>query len=374
MIADAFGIVYTGEEAARLKELTHSRSVAATPFGGRYRCIDFIISNMVNSGISNIGVIAQKNYHSLMDHLGSGKEWDLDRKRDGLFMLPPYVTRDNVGLYRGTVEALKSIGGYIRRSTQRYVLFSGSYTIFNRPFGHMIEQHINSGADITIMFNDNDILEEYDQYEDLRLVIGPDGRIVDLELNPYRSQNQNKSCNVVLMEKNLLEYLVEEASAHGLYDFTRDVLQRNVRKLKLFGYHYSGFVARLNSPQAYFKSNIALLKSDVRADLFDDAHPIYTKVKDEVPAKYGPTADVKNSIVASGCIVEGEVRDSLLFRGVYVAKGAKLSNCIVMQGSQIHENASLDCAILDKTVVVKRGRKLHGHEKFPIAIRKGSII
>jgi glucose-1-phosphate adenylyltransferase len=154
MISNAFGIIYTGDNSLRLKDLTYSRSVAAVPFGGRYRCIDFILSSMVNSGFTNIGIIAQKNYHSLMDHLGYGKEWDLHRKRDGLFMLPPFVTRDNVGIYRGTVEALKSVAGYIRRSSQRYAFLSGSYTIFNTTFHDMMDQHIKTGADITILYNE----------------------------------------------------------------------------------------------------------------------------------------------------------------------------------------------------------------------------
>ncbi len=374
MISNAFGIIYTGDNSLRLKDLTYSRSVAAVPYGGRYRCIDFIMSCMVNSGMTNIGIIAQKNYHSLMDHLGSGKEWDLHRKRDGLFMLPPFVTRDNVGLYRGTVEALKSVSGYIRRSSQRYAFLSGSYTIFNTTFHDMLEQHIKTGADITIMYNDETAFDPEDQYEDLRLMVDSRGRVTDMEIDPYRPGSPHKSCDVVLMEKTLLEYLVEEASAHGQYDFQQDVLMRNVNKLKIYGYQYNGYVARLNSPNSFFAANMALLEQKVRMDLFNDEHPIYTKVKDEVPARYGPRAHAKNSIVADGCIIEGDIENCVLFRGVYVAEGAKLKNCIIMQAAQVQENSELSHVVLDKSVIVKRGRHLSGYESFPIITRKGSII
>ena len=375
MISNAFGIVYTGDnDSMRLKDLTYSRSVAAVPYGGRYRCIDFIMSSMVNSGLTNIGLITQKNYHSLMDHLGSGKEWDLDRKRDGLFLLPPFVTRDNVGLYRGTVEALKSVSGYIRRSTQRYVILSGSYTIFNTTFHEMLEQHVETGADITIMYNDVEGFDAESQYEDLRLSLDERSRITDMEYNPYRPSWPHKSCDVVLMEKDLLEYLVEEACAHGLYDFSQDILMRNIHKLRIHGYRYGGYVARLNSPNSFFAANMALLQKDVRQDLFNAEHPVYTKVKDEVPAKYGHRAVAKNSIVADGCVVEGEIENCVLFRGVYVAEGAKLKDCIVMQSAQVQENSELSYAVLDKSVIVKRGRRISGYESFPVILRKGSVV
>ena len=165
---DVFGLIYTGESSMQLRDLTYSRSVAAVPFAGRYRCIDFIMSNLVNTGISNVGIIAQKNYHSLMDHLGSGKEWELHRKRDGLFILPPFVTRDNTGIYRGTIDAYHSVMGYIRRSSQKYIIISGSHTVFNTTFDDMIAQHIRTGANITFMYNEVGIHHPDDQFNELR--------------------------------------------------------------------------------------------------------------------------------------------------------------------------------------------------------------
>ncbi len=375
MITNAFGIILTGDNNMQLKDLTFSRSVAAVPFGGRYRCVDFILSSMVNTGITNVGIVAQKNYHSLMDHLGSGKEWDLHRKRDGLFLLPPFVTKENTGLYRGSVEALKSISGYIRRCTQRYVVLAGSHIIFNMPFNDMLEQHIKSGADITVMYTQSDYHNPEDQFKDLRFDIDSvSGRILDMEYNAYRPKWKNQSCNVFIMEKSLLEYLIEEAVAHARYRFNRDILLRNVNTLKMYGYRYNGYVAKLNSLSSYFSQNMDLLNPEVRADLFCPEHPIYTKVKDEVPASYGPNAVAKNCVVADGCRIEGHIENSILFRGVHVAQGAVVKDCIVMQSAEIQENCHLDNVILDKSVLVKRGRNLVGMGSFPIILRKGSVV
>ena len=182
---DVFGLIYTGESSMQLRDLTYSRSVAAVPFAGRYRCIDFIMSNLVNTGISNVGIIAQKNYHSLMDHLGSGKEWELHRKRDGLFILPPFVTRDNTGIYRGTIDAYHSVMGYIRRSSQKYIIISGSHTVFNTTFHDMIAQHIRTGADITFMYNEVGIHHPDDQFNELRFNLAEDGRVTGVKATQY---------------------------------------------------------------------------------------------------------------------------------------------------------------------------------------------
>ena len=376
MNGNLFGLIYTGESNMQLRDLTYSRSIAAVPFGGRYRCIDFMLSAMVNTGITNVGIITQKNYHSLMDHLGSGKEWDLTRKRDGLFILPPFVTKENTGIYKGTVDALRSNLGYIRRSSQRYAVLTGSHTIYNTTYNAMLEQHIESGADITIMYNmepeERGIGE--DVFDDIRLLLDASGRVTDLEINPYRPQSSARSCDCFILEKTLLEYLVEEASSHANYDWIRDILLQKLSSLKIYGFRYDGYVARLNSLTSYFKHTMALLDSKVRNEMFSAEHPVYTKIKDEVPALYGPNAQVKNSIVADGCVIDGEVENCVLFRGVRVGKGAKLSNCILMQAVEAQTQCELDHVVLDKGVTVKRGRRLMGHESCPIILRKGTIV
>ena len=374
MTSNAFGLIYTGENNPRLRDLTLSRAVAAVPFGGRYRCIDFILSDLVNTGVTCVGLIAQKNYHSLMDHLGAGKEWDLHRKREGLFILPPFMTKENTGLYRGTIDALRSCLGYVRRCTQQYVILTGSHTIFNTTFDGMFEQHVRSGADITVLYNEETRFDPEEQSDDLRLLLEADGRVSAMELNPYRPRSELRSCDVMIMDKLLLEYLVEEAYSRGEYDFIRDVLLKKCGTLKIFGCRYDGYVARLDSVSAFFRHNMSLLDPAVRADLFNPAHPIYTKVKDEVSARYGADARVRNAMLADGCDINGAVENSILFRGVTVGRGSTVKDSIIMQGASIGSGCTLDHVVLDKGVTIRDGRTLIGYDSFPIILKKNTVV
>ena len=374
MIDNAFGLIVSDERTTRLKDLTLSRSTAAVPFGGRYRIIDFILSDMVNAGLTSVGLITEKNYHSLMDHLGSGKEWDLHRKRDGLFILPPFMTKDNAGVFRGAVDAIRSVIGYVRRTAEDYVILSWPRVVMNVDLVPMMEQHIATGADVTILYAEDGALQPEAQSQDLRLIMDEKGRVTDMELDAYRPRSVNRSCDVMILRKELLEYLVEEAFARGEYDFHRDILLKKYRTLNIMGYKYEGFLARVESIESYFTGYMALLNPDVQADLFNPRHPIYTKVKDEVAARYSVSAQVKNSLVADGCVIEGQVENSVLFRGVHVKPGARVFNSIIMQGAEIDENVLLDHVILDKGVKILPGRTLQGYDSFPIVIRKNQTV
>ena len=374
MISNAFGLIYTGENNALMRDLTISRAVAALPFGGRYRCIDFILSDLVNSGVTSVGLITQKNYHSLMDHLGAGKEWDLHRKREGLFMLPPFMTKENPGLYRGSVDAFRSCMGYVRRCPEQYVILTGSHTIFNSTFNDMLETHIALGADITILYNEVEAFSPDDQNLDLRLELDGNERITGLELDPYRPRTPYQGCDVLILDKLLLEYLVEEAYARGEYNFMRDVILKKCGTLKMYGYRYNGYVARLDSVNTYYKHNMAVLNADVRADLFNADHPIYTKVKDEVSTRYGESAVTRNSMMADGCAIQGTLENSILFRGVTIGKGSVVRDSILMQGVTIGANCVLDHVIIDKGSSVRDGRTLIGYDNFPIILKKNTIV
>lgn len=374
MLSNAFGLIYTGERNPHMRDLSISRAVAALPFGSRYRVIDFILSNLVHSGVTSVGVIAQQNYHSLMDHLGSGKEWDLHRKREGLFILPPYMTKDSTGVYRGSVDALRSVMAYVRRCPQQYCILSGTHIIFNTTFHDMVKQHEQTGADITIMYRRENHFIPEEENENLYLTMNQDGRVMDMEVDPYKPSSVYKSCDVMVMSKSLLEYLVEDAYSRGEYNFTRDVILKKFRSLKIYGWKYNGYVAELNSVNDYFKHNMALFKPDIRADLFNRERPIYTKVKDEFSARYGSDADVKNSLLADGCDVDAKIENSILFRGVKVEKGAVVRNSILMQGAKVSAGCVLDHVILDKGVVIHEGRNLCGYDGFPIVIKKNSEV
>ena len=375
MLRDTFGLIYAGEQNINLRELVYLRTVGALPVGGRYRAIDFILSNMVNSGIRNVGVIAQRSYHSLMDHLGSGKEWDLSRKNDGLFILPPFSSAENMGSYRGIVDAIKGVMSYISRSKQQYCVFSGSYTIYNMTFDDMVRYHLDTGADITMLYNEEESDDfRGERFNDVRLHLNDEGRLIDLEINAALSDSKKVGMDTYVIRKDLLEYLVEDCMSRGKYNFVSDLLMNNLNRLKIMGYKHGGYVGRLHSVASYYKLNMDFLNTDIQKDLFYGDNQIYTKIKDEVPAKYAKTSNVKNSLVANGCIIEGEVENSVLFRGVYVGKGTKIKNSIIMQNSEVYNNSDLEYVILDKSVNIRQGRRLIGDEVFPVIIRKGAIV
>ena len=375
MNQEAFGLIFTGESNPLMRDLVLSRAVAAVPFGGRYRCIDFVLSNLVNTGIRNVGLIVQKNYHSLMDHLGTGKEWDLNRKRDGLFLLPPFSTKDNTGVYRGDIDAFHSIMQYVRRSSQKTLILCGSHTVFNTTFDAILKQHKETGADITIMYNEDPRFFPEEQNRDLRLLLDEDGMTVNgLEWNPRTPGSNYRSCEINVINKDLFEDLVEEAYSRGMVDFVREVMLPRAKDLKVMGWRYDGYVARIDSINTYFMHNMELLNATAAKDLYNMRHPIYTKVKDEIASQYGEHANVKNVLMADGCLIDGAVENSIVFRGVTVERGAVVKNSILMQGVAVRSGAVLDHVILDKNVTVNAGRQLTGYEGIPLVFRKNLTI
>ncbi len=375
MNQEAFGLIFTGESNPYMRDLVLSRAVAAVPFGGRYRCIDFPLSNLVNTGIRNVGLIVQRNYHSLMDHLGTGKEWDLNRKRDGLFLLPPFSTKDNTGVYRGDIDAFHSVMQYVRRSSQKYLILCGSHIVFNTTFDAILKQHRETGADMTIMYNEDPRYFPEEQNRDLRLLLDDDGKTVNaLEWNPRNPRSNYRSCEVIVIDKELFEDLVEEAYSRGSVDFVREVMLARAKELKIMGWRYDGYVARIDSVNTYFMHSMELLNATAAKDLYNMKHPIYTKVKDEIGTKYGECASVHNVVMADGCVIDGTVENSILFRGVTVERGAVVKNAILMQGVNVRSGAQLDHVILDKNVTVNAGRQLTGYEGIPLVFRKNLTV
>lgn len=371
---NAMGIILTGGNNSRLKELSIVRATAAVPVGGKYRAIDFVLSNMINSGITNIGVLTQYNFRSLVDHLGSGKEWDLDRKNGGMFIFPPYLSDDGSGWYKGTADAMHNNLTYLRRSTQEYVVISVGNGIFKMNFEDMIDYHIKKEADITIAYRDMSDL----YHGDLKLLgildVDYDGRIKDFEEKPVRPKSTIGSMGVYVIKRELLIDLLEECIAHGNYDFVKDVIIKKLDVLKIYGYRFNSYWRSISSIKMYYKCNMELLDPDVCCQLFVDGGKIYTKVKDEPPAKYNDEAEVKNSIIADGCIIEGRVENSVLFRGVTVKKGAYIKDSIIMQGSVIESNAELQYAILDKNVVITEYKNLKGDPEWPITVERKTVV
>ncbi|MBR2286622.1 MAG: glucose-1-phosphate adenylyltransferase subunit GlgD, partial [Clostridia bacterium] len=360
MLKDVMGVIYTGENDANLRELTLMRAIAALPVAGRYRVVDFLLSSLVNGGVRNIGVIMQKNYHSLMDHLGSGKEWDLHGKHDGLYVLPPFLTRENVGVYNGTLDALRSNTNYLSRSKQEYVVLCNSSIICNPHMDKFIQAHVDSGADISLMYTKEEsmIRDEMGTY----IRVADDGKVTEMEVDPTHPTLTNTFMEIMILKREFLRDLVDKGVAHGQHEMSRDVLLPMITegRGRINAWEYTGPAWRMDSVQSYFKFNMDVLNSDIRRSLFVEELPVYTKIRDEMPARYGDNANCINSLVADGCIIEGTVENSILFRGVRVAPDAHVKNCIIMQDGQVHSGAYFENCILDKQAVIKRNARLIG--------------
>ena len=370
---DVMGLIYTGENDIHLGELTSQRAVAAMPIAGRYRVIDFQLSSMVHTGIKNVGIIAQKNYSSLMDHVGSGREWDLHGKQ-GMVILPPFLTRDNMGVYTGLLDALKSNTNFLSRSKQEYIVLTNSHTVYNIDFSDAIRAHVEHGADMTVLYTRGEKASQGEH--DIYFTVGDGEMITGMEIGASSPKGDCAAMKIYITRRELLRQLVEQGAANGLHDFERDILQRSVNEgnLRLCGYEYKGIAWQIDSIQSYFNFNMALLDTGFRHQLFPSDRPVYTKVRDDMPARYVDESACSNSLIANGCVIEGTVENSILFRGVHVAKGAVVKNSIIMQDAHIQEGAEIDHCILDKQSVIRRNGRLIAPAAYPIVIAKNVVI
>jgi len=373
MMGDLMGIINLSETEEILGELSRSRPLAAVPFAGRYRLIDFTLSNMVNSGITNVGICIQHKYRSLMDHLRSGKEWDLARKREGLFILPPAYTNNPMQIQRGDVENFYSNLDFICKSRQKYIVIAGSDMVSNLDYREALNFHKKTGADITILYTKANC-STHDCMRANVLKMGEQGQVIDMKEYNDSKDDQNISMKTFIMERILLIELVNDCIARGDYDFIKHCIIKNVNTLKVYGYHHPGYVARISSIQSYFEHSMELLSPQIWKELFFKSGLIYTKVKDEPPARYMAQADVSNSLIATGCYLEGRVENSILFRGVKVHKGAYIKNSIIMQNCKIGPNAVLENVICDKDVSITADKQLKGECNYPLIIKKGQVI
>lgn len=376
---DVMGIIYTSKDEYSLRELSSKRTVTAIPLAARYRLVDFLLSNFVNSGVRKVGVLMQGNYHSLMDHLGSGKEWDLHTRSNGLYILPPFHNEDGSNTYKGILDALRANSDYLRRSSQSMVLIVGGNYVYNTVFDDMQKFHEDKDADITVMYTRFDPQTfEYSgsSHNDRTFVnVNKDGYVTDMEINPNVITYPNVLMDVILIKRTLLMHLTDNAVARGNHNLYSDVLRNEIENggLKVAAYEYKGYVRRVETIKSYFNLNMDLLNKDVRAELFGK-NPVYTKTRTDAPTRHLPGSKVTNSLVADGCVIEGEVDGCVLFRGVKVCKGAKLKNAIIMQDCYIGENTELENVILDKDVTILSECRLIGHKQYPVVMGKNVTL
>jgi len=371
---NVLGLIFASLHDSTVVELTKQRTMGSIMFGGRYRLIDFPLSNMVNSGITQVGVITKSNYGSLLDHLGTGREWDLARKKGGLHLLPPFSQNGGAeGIYRGRLEALNNVWSYVEHAKCEYVVLSDCDYVCNINFEDVINQHIATGADITAVYGNYKYSEESGSCVDV-LEMDETGRIKTVLVDPQLSGECKICLDMYVMRKDFLAKIVKEAASRNEYSFIRDCLQARVKEFNFMGYQFDGYFSRIDSVKSYYRANMALLKAENRAALFKIDAPVYTKTRDNGPVKYGLESKASNSLIADGCIIEGTVENSILFRGVKVGKGSVVKNCVLMQGTTIGSDCSLTSVITDKNVTTEDGRVLTGSESYPVYIGKNAKL
>ena len=369
---DALGIIFANSYDKEVSSLVNERLMASIPFASRYRLIDFNLSSMVNNSIDNITVIVRKNYRSLLRHIGSGRPWDLARKSGGLNIVPPYAEK-NVKVYYGRIEALASILVFLKQQKEEYVFITDSNIAANFDYKDMLAFHKENGADVTIAYKNEPI-----PYGFMNLQASPssdlyytldfqDRRVVAIHTNPKDYGPQNLSMNIYLIRRELLIEQVERAYADGKTFFERDILSPQLDVLKVYGYEFKGYTARITDMVSYYNENMKLLDPENLEQLFAPSR-IYTTVRDDNPTRYIGRPKVKNSMVADGCIIEGEVENCVLFRGVKIGRGTVVRNSIIMQDTQIAGNCTLDYLITDRNVEITSGQELKGSPSFPLFI------
>lgn len=375
---EALAVIFANSYDALIPEMVSERLMASIPFAGRYRLCDFLISSMVHSGIDNISLIVKKNYHSLMDHLGSGQEFDLARKNGGINIVPPYAQKQ-IKVYEGRVEAIESLKGYLRKCTQKYVIMADANYVFNFDFWELIEAHKNTGADITAMYRKQEVpkvfLRPNGNNDEMYYTFDiDDGRIKKIYINDRDMGKVNFGMNIYIMEKEKLIRIVDDAFVHGYSYFTRDLMATNTDSLNIQAYEYTGYASQITDMKSYFEENMKLLDEDNREALFKSGNSIYTKIRDDNPTRYINGSKAKNVMVADGCVIEGTVENSILSRGVKIGKNAKVKNCILLQDTVIEDGANLEYVITDKNVRVSRNRSLTGNDSFQVYVAKGQTV
>ncbi len=365
---NALGIIFSNIHDNNVPELTGNRTIGAIPFAGRYRLIDFTLSSMVNSGITHVGCVTNRNYRSLIDHVGSGKEWDLARKNGGFVLLPPFGETDSNTLYSTRLEALKTILGFINRCHETYVVISDTNSVYNVNFNDMLKYHIDSQAAVSLLYVQKDA-KDISGTNNVILKVANNGVVKELSIDPKISGKVNIYGNICILRKDLLVSLVSDAIAHGRRHFIKDAIAKNLHAMKVVGYKHKGYFEEISSLQRYYNVNLALLDKKTRDSLFGVAE-VYTKIRDSAPTEYGANAVVSNSLVSDGCIIEGEVYNSIIFRGVKVGRGAVVRDSILMNNTTVGDNATLNAVITDKNVSLRDRRVLSGCKELPFYLKK----
>ena len=369
---NVMGIVFTND--ASLGELTNKRTMASLPFGGRYRQVDWALSNLSCAGVRHVGIISRHNYQSLMNHIGDGEEWGLELEEGGLEFLTPYAQSD-VHRYRGKLESLASAMDFLEYGADdEVVVMIDSAVLSNIDLNKVLSAHVESGKDVTVVTKAGVCNGE--KMIDLALKLDEKGEVCDMMVDFAAPADYVASMDIFVLNKKWLIEQTKEMIARDKFHMDRDLVlggwQRG--KVSVNVYPFEGTAMFNESVEEYFTNSLALINREIRHDMFGGNHPIFTKVRDRVPTYYGEACDISDTLVADGCMLEGKVENSVLFRQVSVAPGADVENCVIMNDSVVGEGAELKYVILDKDVTVTPGAKLIGTPKSPIIVKRGETV
>lgn len=346
----AIGIILAGGNNNKMKELSYKRAIAAMPMAGSYRAIDFALSNMSNSHIQKVAVLTQYNAKSLNEHLSSSKWWDFGRKQGGLYVFTPSITADNGFWYRGTADSIWQNIDFLKNSHEPYVVIASGDGIYKLDYNDVLEYHINKKADITVVCKDI----EGDDVTRFGLVkTDEDGRITDFEEKPMASENRTVSTGVYIIRRRLLIELIEKCAEEERYDFVNDILIRYKNLKKIYAYKMDSYWSNISSVESYYNTNMDFLKPDIRNYFFKQYPEIYSKVDDMPPAKYNPGSVIKNSLISSGCIINGQVENSILFKKAFIGNNCIIKNCIIMNNVYIGDNTYLENCIVESKGTIR---------------------
>ena len=369
---NVMGIIFAND--ASIGALTVKRTMASLPFGGRYRLVDFHLSNMAAAGIRHVGIVTRHNYQSLMNHIGSGEEWGLSLEEGGLEYLTPYAT-SATDSYRGKLESIHEAYAFLNFGPEdEYVITCDSAVISNIDLDKVLTAHIESGKDVTVVTKEG--IANGKKQLDLALKLDKAGEISDIAVDYVAPADYLASMDIFVMSKKYLQNVVQEFIPRNLFHMDRDLIlgQWQKKAISINVYQFEGVALFNESLEEFYRNSLSILCPQVRHDIFEGNHPIYTKVRDRVPTYYGENCSVKNSILADGCFVEGAVENSIIFRQVTIEPGAKVENCVIMNDTIVGENAQLKWVILDKDVIVRPGAQLCGTEAHPLMVKRGESV
>lgn len=370
---EAMGIIFSNIYDSNMGDLTGHRTSAAIPFAGRYRQVDFALSNMSNAYIKHIAIITKYNYESLMNHIGSCAEWDMVLEDTGVVLLPPYAT-GHTGVYRGKLEAMYTALPVLEKAKQEYVVLTDTSVMAAVDYRKAIRHHVESGCDLTVICKDGACNGEREQA--LALLLDETGKAEKMAADYAAPANYTAGMGIYIISRKLLIDVIRSTAPHGKYHLERDFILAEFNKgtLSVNVWKHEGVALFNESTREYYENSMALLDANVRRSLFHSGIPIYTKPRNEVPTFYSETAKVTECIVADGCRLSGVCDHSVIFREVTLEKDSTVQNCVVMQGSKVGEGACLQHVILDKDVTVRPYTRLIGSPTHPLYIKKGATV